>query len=78
MAALPCTRTYSGRSLNPCARVWKAIATLGFRRRLSSFLHIATELFTATEPAARSCSAKLVTGESTTPLAGVVWASMTA
>ena len=64
--------------MNACARVWNATATCGFCRIRSSFLHIPTELFTATVPGARSRSAKFVTGVSTTPFAGVTWASATA
>lgn len=69
--ARPWTSTYSGRSWVACARVWKAIATWGFRRMRSSFFGAPTELFTVTTPFARSWMPKFETGASTTPPAGV-------
>ena len=69
---MPWTSTYSGRSVAACSRVWKASATRGLRRIRSSFFQAPTEVFTElTTPAARSSTAKLLTGRRTTPLAGV-------
>jgi hypothetical protein len=70
--ARPWTRTYSGLVVEPCFRVWYASATRGLARIRSSLRHTPTELFAAViVPADRSRSAKLVTGVTTAPLAGV-------